>query len=281
MKVAIYILASLLTLVGGLALLFAKPTEAVWLSISTSLIASGLASLAFSVIKYFDDKDSNVQQIQMSKSLRELNSKINEIVVGKVIVDEPNNRCVFKRQLTDEFANLLNMYKDSEKIKIDIIGFSLYRFYKEQLENILEKSHSQIRIIVQDPRNAASKIMAEQESRDLNNVKKDVYDMTKRIIELAKKYQPRRKETYARFVKEDKSSVEARWFQGCASVTIVRFNDVIYVRSRFLGEGKDAPVFFERYHINQKQCFEAYEEYFQNAWEKSFCPKLEECSELE
>ncbi len=278
MKVAIYILASLLTLVAGLALLFAKPNDAVCLSISTSLIAGGLSSLAFSIIKYFDDNDSNLKQIQMSKTLRELNSKINEIVLGKVIVDEPINRCVFKRQLTDEFTNLLNMYKDSENIKIDIIGFSLYRFYKEQLEKIIEKSHSEIRIIVQDPRQISTKIMAEQEGRDLNNVKNDVYEMTKRIIELAKKYQPRRKDTYARFVKEDKSSVEARWFQGCASVTIVRFNDVIYVRSRFLGEGKDAPVFFEKYHINQKKCFEVYEEYFQNAWEMSVCPKLEECS---
>lgn len=293
MKTAIYILSSVVVTLIGLIVLLLWGKNSVVASVATSIIAGGLSSLAFSIIRYFDDVGSRAQTQSVHRDVQKIVTEIDgskgllrSIQANAIVADNPNLRCVFDRQITTQFTDIIKAIPASETIHIDLIGISLYRFFREQLDNLIDKKGVVLRMIVQDPREPSLEIMVKQEGRNQEIVKKEINDLTTYILQRASKSParepsnkiPAAKFSYTAFNTKIESQVELRWFPGVASFTMTRINDIIFVRSRFLEEAQGAPVFFEKYYGKDNKCLLCLAEYFEHAWEISKLPTKDDCS---
>jgi hypothetical protein len=279
-KTTIYVLASFVLILIGVIFLLASPFNSIIFNMGISIIAGGLASLAFAVIRYFDDLDSVKQASTVQETLliiKEEQVQTRHMLDSTaLVIDDPNRRCVFSRQITHEFRLCVQSIASDDELEIDVIGFSLIRFYHEQLEYLLTKRRAKIRLIVQDPTKESFRILTQQEGRDLSRARDEIIQLSNYILDKAQSGylvgHTSGSGGSARFVTNN-SDVELRWFPYASTATITRIGDIAFVRPRFLDEARDAPMFFEKYRRSDGRAFDAYVEYFENAWSKSTAPQ--------
>jgi hypothetical protein len=294
-KTTIYVLASFLLIAIGLVLLFAIPQSNAGNNMAVSFISGGISSLAFAVIRYFDDLDESQQFKELDKKLNDMRVAISNTTDelqalrgSSIITDDSNKRCSFNRQLAQEFNDAVNAIPRAKRIYVDMLGVTLHRFYKEALEGLLKDRSSTVRLIVQSPAAQSIKIIADQEGYDSVRLIQEVLELTEFVVRNASQnanehgLNPadiKAKFTYSKPESGTTSDIELRWFSEVASVSIIRINDILFVRPRFLDEGRDAPIFFERYRCSEGRTFRAYEEFFNIAWNRSILPSGDDLKE--
>jgi hypothetical protein len=75
--------------------------------------------------------------------------------------------------------------------------------------------------------------------------------------------------------------LQVRWFEELPTATLVRVGGVIYARPRFLREGHQARVFYERYILEEGAPYEVYRTYFLSAWDSSVEPTHAQIADAE
>jgi hypothetical protein len=274
MKTVLYLLSSALVLASGIIVLQHYSTSQIGQSVATSLISGGIASFAFSIIRYFDDRDNRQASLaQLDKtssidaSIGSLEGAVNRLQSLTLVSHDAELRCIFDRHCTKQFSAAMESYTTTTLLKIDVMGFSLNRFYSEQWQRLEQRGNVYVRILIQDPLSPTFAWLAKQESRDIQVMMKDAVELSRSIMNKV-----------SSCATERNVKLDIRWFSGIPSVTLSRVNDAIFVRARMLNEGKDAPVFFEHYTIRDGRCFATYSEYFDNAWNVARAPAIDEIS---
>lgn len=259
-----YAAVSIVVFLIGLIVVILFPSDPVLMSVGTSIMASALVSLAFTAIKYADDLSGQNSFAENTKAIGMLSDKtaglgrllttLYERVYPQTGADE---RCIFDRQLTDQFNEVLAAVDPGTPLQIDIVGFSLYRFYRDQYSKLKDRTGLQMRIIVQDPNSPLFDAMAEQEGRDRKLMRREIGELLQGIEQHG---------TGGDGVPD----ISIRLFGGAATATIVRVNGIAFQRPRVINEGRDALFFFEVYSATSSpRCLRAIKEHFEAMWERS------------
>jgi hypothetical protein len=275
----IYILVSVLTVAIGIIGLLLWKDDLTAVAILASIIAGGAANLGYTIIRFMDDTYGTAKDRHTRASLTNLSVSIDRLQHCAIMTEDPNIRCVFDKQLGQAFDAIIGQHPTA-KLDIEVIGFTLYRFYTDQFEKLCQRGGVSLRAIIQDPTSATFKQIADQEGRKLESSITEAIGFTQAVLQKAegsRNHKAKTTSSDAKFLTVGSkiragSSIELRWTSLAASITMMRVDDVIFVRPRFLLEGRDAPVFFEKYYRSQGRCFQAYGEYFQHAWDQSHCP---------
>ena len=136
-------------------------------------------------------------------------------------------------------------------IEIDAIGLNLDAFYKNHLEELLEKRNVKLRIILPNPNSSGLPLVCKREGRDIEAVKEKINELSKIIYSEV----------------ETKNS-NIRWGEDVPSITMVRINGAMVWRPRFFNEFRSGENFYCVFdkEINTK-LFNILSEEFSEIWE--------------
>ncbi len=262
-RVALYVVSSLLVALSGLLVLVTFQASDIGVSIGTSLIAGGLASIAFAVIRYLDDRASDTTAHSFQQALADLRDNlghqyeaVNSLrrLAGSLAGQRSR---VYDRHPQDEVSD--ELARSSDELVVEVMGLTLRPFCRDQLATLEARGRCRLRLLTQDPRGSMFEQVCHQESRDLLTMREDVLWVTERAQQLAE-------------ASASGLSVELRWIRDFPTITMTRVNDVLYVRPRFLREATQPRVFHERYAVEEGLPFTAYTGHFQTAWDSAFSP---------
>lgn len=280
MKALLYILSSMvLALTGALAIVRAGD-NIILMSIGTSVTAGGIAALAFATIRVLDDIESKRARLRvesvlasLGQQLETVNASLFRLSVAELGHGTADERCIFERHITDQFTEVVSCVPEQHPIEVDVVGFSLARFFTEQFILLASRPRTSLRIIVQDPQSPAFDLMARHESRAPDLMRQQVAAVTRDFFKLAGVSKPRRWRLFSQSAAQS-PRIEFRWFQHPATITMTRINEVIFVRPRAMNEGADAPVIFERYAGGMTKVVKIYREQFEMMWKVGRVPTL-------
>lgn len=280
LRTAIYVAVSFCLVLLGVAVLAWSGKSIAGSSIATSLVAGGISSIAFSVIRYFDERSDSDQTKLVSVSigglaedLHGIEHELQALRDVTMVSKEANERRVFDRHPEQEVRAEIDHHRKNSQVNLDVMGLSLRPFYGDFMDYLIGRENVNLRLIVQEPCTQLFSLICHQEARDEAAMARDVLLVTRRVLGLLKDAEHEERAGH--------SMVDVRWFPLCPSVSLTRINDLTFVRSRYLQEALHPPMFFERYHRVEGRCFDAYKAYFEKAWELSITPTKELCEEAE
>lgn len=275
-RTAIYVVVSICVVSLGVACLAWAENNLVLLSVATSLIAGGISSAAFGIIRYFDEKTNIATSAQFGKHLEDLRSDLQDVgkdlqVVRSItaVARDVNERRVFDRHPDDEIRAEIERHRRTSRVTLEVMGLSLRPFYGDFMSYLIERGNVNLRLIVQEPGTELFSTICQQEARDEAAMARDVLLVTRRVLDYQLESNP------------GNSEIEVRWFRFCPAVSLTRVDGVVFVRSRFLQEALHPPMFFERYYEIEGRCFDAYKSYFEKAWEFGLKPNKQLCDDVE
>jgi hypothetical protein len=243
--------------------------------IIAAILAGSVLGLSINTLRLFSGNSSRIattaleSQIQLiNASIIKLSDSLFRMQSMAIVSHDARDRCIYDRHVDKEVSSCLHAIPDGQPVTIDIIGLSLNRFYHDQWQELARRGNVRVRAIVQHPSQHAIEIIVNQEGRNLEAVQEDILKLTKNCMRMSQ----------VRLDAGDipASEIEVRWFPGFATITMTRINDLIFVRPRFLNEGRDWPFFFEKYSRREELNFRAYEEYFEHAWQQSIVPSSDD-----
>jgi len=266
-KLARQLYAGLCVLFVGLfAMLIGSHLQNVmFLGVGSSLAAGGIVSLILIFNEYLDEQRLLVSSNNLITTIEALGEAVAGLTQVRIVGHQAETRCVIASTPRAEFEQYVKILtRMRSKIRIDAMGLTLEKFHREQLERLGGHKEVAVRLIVQSPDSSFFRQLAKQEKRDAEQEAAESKAFTKYVISQHTRHS------------EDPDShadMQIRWFEGCPSVTMLRINDVIYVRPRFLGADSEITVFYEKYSARYDgRVWEAYCQYFDSAWEVSQVP---------
>lgn len=266
-RVALYVVSSLLIALSGLVILVAFSKDPIGISIATSLIAGGLASVAFAVIRYLDDRASDTTAksfehalVKLRESAEQQHEAVKSLrrVTGSIAGQRMR---VYDRHPQEEVREEFDQTAD--ELLVDVMGLTLRPFCVDQLNLLESRGRCRLRLLTLDPRSAMFEQTCQQESRNMAIMREDILWVGHRVLA-------------ARSQGSTGLQVELRWFRDFPTVTMTRVNDVLFVRPRFLREATQPRIFHERYAVEEGIPFTAYANHFQTAWDSSVTPTQED-----
>jgi hypothetical protein len=243
--------------------------DPVLLSIATSLIAAGLASLVFTVIREIDQRDaaqSNQRLKRLIELEQELREGLTELRRTLLLTQNPDARRIYKVHPREEVREEISNAGD-RRVRLDALGLALKSLYDEQVRPLIDRGDSEVRLLVEDPRSEAFAAMCDQESRDHAVMMRDILDVTDYVQEWAE----RQNGTDRQGV-----SLMMKWSTLNAPVTMTRVNDWMVVRTRFPREGTRERGFFEQYTPDDGRAFDQLERFFEESWSDAEEPTAED-----
>jgi hypothetical protein len=263
-RIALYIVSSLLIGLAGVLILVIGRKNTIAISVGTSMIAGGLASIAFAVIRYLDDRAADSSAASLKNSVESLEHSVRDEQHALESLRRVTSSIsgtslrVYDRHPQDEVREELQQL--TERISADIFGFTLRPFCQDWLEYLVEQGNCHVRLITQDPDSNMFDQVCQQESRNPDLMRIDTLWVRDRVLA-------------AQSLAKPGLNIELRWFSGYPTVTMTRLNDVMFVRARFLREATQPRLFHERYCAEDGLPFRAYLEQFETAWNASTKPK--------
>jgi hypothetical protein len=242
-----------------------------WFSIGTSLLAAGLVSLGFWLLRTIDDADST----ELKEKLETLTTKV--VSHGEylhklsTIKSDPSERCVSDDGISNVFKQLLDEHPQDKDLKVDVVGLKLHRFLRDQLKHLKAKAKYtkiDVRMLIQDPDAEAFSAICKLEARDEAATRADI-DKTLRALS-------RTEERDSSLIHKDGNlEISARFFTPFQPIALFRVDDTIFVRPRVKSHGAGSR-FYEPYVENYGgNYFELYKDHFEVCWEQSNYRKLE------
>jgi hypothetical protein len=280
-RTAVYVLSSIVVILGGLIVLLATgPENVTGVSIGTSLIAGGLASVAFGIIRYFDDRATSATSAQLdmtlnsfveslgkhSKSLASIRQSLPNSTPRTISVTDRYPH----REVGEEVAHI------SGACEVDVMGLTLRQFCIDWLGELAMRESVTLRLLLQDPTSPVFSLACRQEARDERSMRDDAVWVTRTVLELASGIAV----TGAIDAAPVRSfRVEVKWFQEFPTVMITRVGNLLYARPRFLKEAVHPRTFFECYHLDDGHPFASYNLYYQTAWNSAKTPTITDCDQ--
>lgn len=243
------------------------------IGIGTSLAAGGIASLISSFNDYLDDEGLTETTSALIEETKKIGVSIADIHKSTILPPRAPERCVLDQTPREPFEAIVNTLKrHGARIQIDAMGLTLEKFHREQLERLSNQKGVSVRVIVQRPDTEIFKQLAKQEKRDSAQEAAETKEFTQHLLNQSARRQGN---------PTNQADVQIHWFNGSPSITLIRINNIMFVRPRFLGGDSNARVFYEKYSSpDDGPCWKAYEQYFDEAWENfSTRPTLQECEE--
>jgi len=270
-KTTIYILVSaILALFGVILLAFGSAAWAV--AVATSLIAAGVSSSAFAVIRYFDEVDMANHQSVITQAIAALDQNLSRLDTGLDVMRStallsggPDQRRVFERHPKGAVQQELRAAR--REIELDALGMSLAPFYDDIVRDLQHRGNAHIRLLVQDPRGKTFDWICVEQGRDRKKTADSILYTIRKVLE---------HEATAREGAE--ATIEIRCCDSVPSVTLTRINRVVFVRPRLPNEANfGGTVFYERYDERvERECYDTYWHYFDSVWEDSRTPTFED-----
>ncbi|MFL6101370.1 MAG: hypothetical protein ACJ71T_15600 [Actinomycetales bacterium] len=279
----IYFLVSLLlALVGLILTVIGSRTQGghqantTLISVGTSLLAAGIASAGFGILRHFDDKDERAQQQRHAEEMEGLDSTVDRIradlktLIGTYmnpirLVTSANQRCVSDTEIGSQFRReFARSMIDTPVLRIDLLGLKLFRFLQDQLEWMIERQHEvNLRLLLQDPDSSVFDEICELEARNLGHTRTEV----ERTIEA---FEGAAVEGRSLVWKSGRVRVELRFFGKYQPVTLFRVQDVVYVRPRVSTPRGAASRFYEIYESRDGGShYDVHLAHFQECWDQS------------
>lgn len=239
-----------------------------WIGIGSSLLAGAIASLVLTLNRYLEDQRLSHTINNIIGSIEALGPSIADLTKLTIVSHKAEARCILEPTPRKQFERIVGaLMRTRVKIHIDAMGLTLEKFHKEQLERLNTHKDVIVRLIVQSPDDPIFTQLAKQEKRDPVQEAADSKSFTEYVLTQNITHQGN---------SGNHADIQIRWFEGSPSVTMLRINDVIFVRPRFLGDTSEVTVFYEKYsRPNDGRVWEAYSQYFNTAWEVSKLPVKE------
>ena len=254
-RTTLYVLSSVVVALVGVVMLFAAGGSPAGLSISTSLIAAGMSSVGFVVIRYFDDVDSHRAGDQLTDALVRHGQSLDAL---RRLLESDETSRVFDRHPKDEIGHeLANL---SGHVEIDVMGVTLRAFCRDWLRALLVRGDITLRVLVQDPTAATFAQVCHQESRDVATMAADARWVAETLRLLQRGESP-----FEGVEVPPDLHVGLRWCSDYPTVTMIRAGGVVYARPRF--SGSQSRTFFERYTLEEGATFGTFRSVFDVTWE--------------
>jgi len=276
----IYILLSVVTLVAGIALTIwggrdiPEPRNAkgqaersiqfspIGFAVGTSLLAAGLASLGFAVIRKYDDQDQSELSRKLDRIEVTLKESKSSLKRARVVIPDASERCLFDPQISDRFREAVQDTSPSAPLEVDVIGLKLFRFLKDQFEHlriVSEQRDVRVRMLLQDPDSDVFSAICELETRDENGTKNDILSTLKFLTGAT--------------LKEDQLTytlgnltILVRFFAQFQPIAFFRVNETVLVRPR-IRSGSAGSRFYETYLKGEgASYFGLYRDHFDDCW---------------
>lgn len=287
---ALYIVLSALVLVVGIGLTVwggqdvpltwdaaGKVTSTVQRSLSafsvgTSLLAAGLASLGFAVVRVFDDRDAARLTTDMSalanrvegvnNTLREARKLIRRT---QIVIPSARDRCLFDPQISGRFREAIGDCDPNGALHVDVVGLKLHRFLTDQLQHLTNHAMSRqviVRMLLQDPDSADFGSICQMEARDEKGTRGDILA----ALRLLKG---------GTHVGDDlvyskgHLTISVRFYPWFQPIAFFRVGGTILVRPRIRSAGA-GDRFYEAYSQDEgEEHFGLYRDHFNNCWTKA------------
>jgi len=268
-KLARRLYAGMCVLLVGIVSIFigSQYQSAMFLGVGSSLAAGGIAGLIVIFNEYLDEQSLLASSGNMIATIEALGEAIVGLTQVSIVRHEAETRCVIASTPRSEFEQYVStLMRTRSRIRIDAMGLTLEKFHREQLERLDGHKEVVVRLIVQSPDSSNFRQLAKQEKRDAEQEATESRAFTKYVVS-----------QHAQHIEDPSrhADMQIRWFEGCPSVTMLRVNDVIYVRPRFLGADSEITVFYEKYSERYDgRIWRAYCQYFDSAWEVSQVPSF-------
>jgi hypothetical protein len=256
-RTTLYVLSSVVVALVGAVMLFAAGGSPTGLSISTSLIAGGMSSVGFVVIRYFDDVDSHRVGEELTDALVRHSRSVNAL---RRLLESDDTSRVFDRHPKDEIDHELTNL--SGHVEIDVMGMTLRAFCRDWLRVLLVRGNTTLRVLVQDPTAATFAQVCHQESRDVTTMTADVQWVAETLRRIQQGESP-----FEGVEVPPHFTVRLRWCADYPTVTMIRAGGVVYARPRFSAD--QSRMFFERYTLEEGAAFGTFRSIFDVAWEKA------------
>lgn len=251
----IYFLLSLVVaLCGALTTALTGEAHPVGLAVATSVLAAGLASMAFSIVTYLQARDQEGTIARLDDLAAQLQRGLSSLRQAEVLADVANSRRIFDRHPDQEVQDAID--HASGDVRVDVMGLTLKPFCSQQVPLLKERPGTTVRVLIQDPTSHIFEAICRQESRDFLSSLEDAVSVTKSMT------------SHATDTSED-ARIEIRWFLRYPSLTMTRVNELWFVRARFLREADKPRTFFECYTADEGTAYDTYQAYFEAAWTES------------
>lgn len=253
-----------------------QPRSATVVSIGTSLLAGGLASIGFGVLRHFDDRDEVARHIQLEAHRDTIIARVDELreEVGRIGTEVTRSvrltssaalRCVSDLEIGDrfrmEFARAGHL---GGVISVDVLGLKLFRFLSDQLFWISESGHpTHIRLLMQHPDGEIFEQICEAEARSVDATRRD---MARTLNSL----RPSATRDKSLLWDREALQVEVRLFNRYQPVTMFGVDSTIYVRPRVSTPQGASSRFYEVYDESDSRAhFGVHHSHFETCWEES------------
>lgn len=240
-------------------------------SVGTSLLAAGLASLGFAVVRVFDDRDTT----QLSNDIGNLANRVDGVNTAlrdarklirrtQVVIPSARDRCLFDPQISGRFREAIGDSNPSCELHVDVVGLKLFRFLTDQLQYLVTQASFRpvtVRMLLQDPDSADFGSICQLETRDEKGTRADILSTLRQL-------------QGGTHVGEDlvysvgQLTIKVRFYPQFQPIAFFRVNDTVLVRPRIRSAGA-GDRFYEAYSQEEgEEYFGLYRDHFQNCWSK-------------
>jgi hypothetical protein len=274
--VTYFLLSIIISLIGLLLLVIhvgSNNQSTVIASIGASLLAGGIASLGFGLLRYIDDSSGQKLQVEVDRRLARVEAQFTVLQtgVGQFGVEAMNavrrttkadERCVSDDKISDrlrqEHARFALRDRD---LHIDVLGLKLFRFLEDQLNWLESSNHAtSVRMLLQYPYSAVFQQICELEARSPRATREDI---ARTLDKLTGATIEQDSLTWA----NGNLRVQLRFYDKYQPVALFRVQDAIYVRPRVNTPLGASSRFYEVYEkLDSEKHYRVQSQHFERCW---------------
>lgn len=238
----IYFLLSIIISLLGLVLLLvhvgSKNQSTVLASVGASLLAGGIASLGFGVLRYIDDRTGQNLQVEIAGKVSELEERFEalrssmgmfaaETVSSVRLTSRAKDRCISDVEISSRLRDEYHRFSlRDEQVEVDVLGLKLFRFLEDQLNWLVSRHHETVaRMLLQNPYGDVFDQICELEARSPRATKQDI---ARTLEKLSGAAITDGSLTWNRGA----LTIKLRFYDKYQPVALFRVQDAIYVRPR-------------------------------------------------
>lgn len=265
MKTMVYILISVVTILSGALVTAYAGSSTVRISVGTSLLAAGIASLIAAVVRALDDRDTTRNGNDILAQIAQVRGAIRERTVGE---SNPGERCVTDRTIGDEFRTIFQREVDlgarDEPVKVDATGLKLFRFLDDQVPWLKsQKREIHVRLLLQNPDEEVFSDICRLENRSLAATVRDI-ESTLNMLKGGEV------SDNSYLVTIDSVTFELRYYSDYQPVTLFCVGRSSCVRPRVSTPKGQASRFYETYYSSSgREQSDVYLSHFEKCWNES------------
>ena len=271
-----FLLGIIISLLGFVLLLVhvgSKDQSTVLASIGASLLAGGIASLGFGLLRYIDDSTGQKLQVEVSSKLGELEGRFEALRSNMVtfaaesrasvrLTSRAEDRCVSDQHISGRFRSEYHRFTlRDRRVEVDVLGLKLFRFLEDQLNWLAGRDHEIVaRMLLQNPYNDVFKQICDLEARSPRATKEDIARTLEKlsgatIADDSLTWQ------------QGELKIRLRFYDKYQPVALFRIQDAIYVRPRVNTPLGASSRFYEVYEKQDDQKHYSVQfQHFERCW---------------